>query len=85
MNKWTSAIIGATAGAAASAVFLYLFAPARGTTFDENYQSRLDWALAEGDKAARARELELRAELESARRSPSQTGSPTLPGADPES
>lgn len=71
MNKWTSALIGGAAGAAVSAVFLYLFEPARGTTFDERYQSRLDWALAEGEKAGKARELELLAELRAARQSPS--------------
>ena len=71
MNKWTSALIGATAGAAVSAVFLYLFAPARGTSFDRNYQSRLDWALAEGEKAGIEREQELLHELEAARQSPS--------------
>ena len=72
MNKWTSALIGAAAGAAVSAVFLYLFSPARGTTFDKNYQSRLDWALKEGEKAGKAREQELLHELEAARQSPSQ-------------
>jgi gas vesicle protein len=71
MNKWTSALIGAAAGAAVSAVYLYLFAPARGTTFDENYQSRLDWALAEGEKAGIERKQELLRELEQARQSPS--------------
>ena len=70
MNKWSSAIIGAAAGAAVSAVFLYLFAPARGTTFDQKYQSRLDWALAEGEKAGIEREQELLRELETARQSP---------------
>ncbi len=79
MNKWTSALFGVAAGAAASAVFLYLFAPARGATYDENYQSRLDWALAEGEKAGQAREQELLAELKAARQSPS-----PLPGSSPD-
>ena len=77
MNKWTSALIGVAAGAAASGVFIYLFAPARGTTFDEKYQSRLDWALAEGEKAGIEREQELIQELEQARQSPSSL--PSLP------
>lgn len=84
MNKWTSALIGAVAGVSASAIFLYLFAPARGTTFDENYQSRLDWALAEGEKAGQERERELLQELSNARTSPSSslTAADDLPAAD---
>ena len=70
MNKWMSAVFGVAAGAAASALYLYLFAPARGTTFDENYQSRLDWALAEGKKAGEERRRELLEELTQARLSP---------------
>ena len=70
MNKWGGLIIGVAAGIASGAVYLYLFAPARKTTFDENYQSRLDWALAEGKKAGQERELELRNELQQARLNP---------------
>ncbi len=77
MNKWTSALIGAVTGLATGAVYLYLFAPARGTTFDENYQSRLDWALAEGKKAGDERQRELFDELQQARISP-----PEYPKAD---
>ena len=77
MNKWTSALIGAVTGLATGAVYLYLFAPARGTTFDENYQSRLDWALAEGKKAGDERQRELIDELQQARISP-----PEYPKAD---
>ena len=79
MNKWASAFVGAVGGAAVSAVFLYLFAPARGTTFDEKYQSRLDWALAEGEKAGREREQELLLELEQAR-NPSSAPTPSVVG-----
>jgi hypothetical protein len=75
MNKWTSALVGAIVGAGASTLFLYLFAPARGTSFDEKYQSRLDWALAEGDKAAKEREQELLHELDEAR-NPKPSSSP---------
>ncbi len=70
MNRWSSLIVGAVAGIATSAVYLYLFAPARDTTFDERYQSRLDWALAEGKIAGQERELELRNELKQARLNP---------------
>ena len=81
MNKWGYiAIIGAV-GAAASAVYNYLFGPAPETKFDGTYQSRLDWALSEGEKAAAQRELELRAEFEAAASSrpalPANTNPPT--------
>jgi hypothetical protein len=74
MNKWGYLAIAGAVGAAAAAVYNYLFAPAPGTTFDGSYQSRLDWALAEGEKAAAQRELELRAEFEAAK-----LNRPTLP------
>lgn len=67
MNKWGYLAVAGVVGAAASAVYNYLFAPAPESTFDDTYQSRLDWALAEGDKAAAQRELELRAEFEAAK------------------
>ena len=59
--------IGALAGAAVASVVTFLFVPARGTTFDENYRSRLDWALDEGQRTADARELELRRQFEQAK------------------
>ncbi len=52
MNKWTIVAIGAAVGAGVSMVYNYLFAPAPETKFDGSYQSRLDWALAEGERAA---------------------------------
>lgn len=67
MNPWIVAVVGGAIGMAASALFHYLFAPAPGTTLDGNYQSRLDWALAEGERAAAAREAELRAQFEAAK------------------
>jgi hypothetical protein len=67
VNKWGTLAIAGIVGAAASAVYNYLFAPAAETTFDGSYQSRLDWALAEGEKAAALREQELRAEFEAAK------------------
>lgn len=74
MNRWGYFAIAGIVGAAAGAIYNYLFAPAPETTFDASYQSRLDWALAEGEKAAAQRELELRAEFEAAKRTP-----PALP------
>ena len=67
MNKWGYIVVAGAIGALAGAVYNYLFAPAPATTFDGAYQSRLDWAIAEGDKAAAQRELELRAEFEAAK------------------
>ncbi len=68
MNKWGYIAIIGIVGAAASTVYNYLFGPAPETKFDGSYQSRLDWALAEGEKAAAQRELEMRAEFEAASR-----------------
>ncbi len=68
--------IGSAIGAAASAAYNYLFAPAPETTFDATYQSRWDWARAIGDAAADERERELRAQLAAAR----QPQPPALPG-----
>jgi hypothetical protein len=79
MNRWGYVAIAGIIGAAAASVYNYLFAPAPETTFDGTYQSRLDWALAEGDKAAALREQELRAEFEA-----SKSPLPTLPPALPE-
>ena len=67
MKRWVYAIIGGAAAAAAAVVYNYLFGPAPETTFDQSYQSRLDWALAAGDKAAAEREAALRAQLEAAK------------------
>lgn len=67
MSKTLYLLVGAAVGAAAGLAYDYLFAPARTTRFDGSYQSRLDWALAEGEKAADARELELRQEFEAAK------------------
>jgi hypothetical protein len=80
VNKWGYLAIAALAGAAAGAVYNYLFAPAAETTFDGSYQSRLDWALAEGEKAAARREQELRAEFEASKRPmPALPAPPSLP------
>lgn len=67
MGKTSSAIIGAVVGAAAAYVVYYLFSPASDTTFDKNYQSRLDKALEEGKLAAAEHEAELRRQLAQAK------------------
>jgi hypothetical protein len=79
VNKWGYLAIASLVGAAAAAVYNYLFAPAPATTFDGSYQSRLDWALAEGEKAATLRELELSAEFESAKLAPPSLPPPPAP------
>lgn len=86
MNKWGIIAVVGIVGAAAGAVYNYLFAPAPETKFDGSYQSRIDWALAEGEKAAAQRELELRAEFEASKQShnslptqPKDMTSPTSP------
>jgi hypothetical protein len=85
MNKWGYIAIVGLVGAAAGAIYNYLFAPAPETTFDGSYQSRLDWAVAEGEKAAALRELELRAEFEAAKQPPPELplppSMPDLPSA----
>lgn len=67
MGKTSSAIIGAAIGAVASYVVYYLLGPANNTTFDKNYQSRLDQALEEGKLAAQEHEAELRRQLSQAK------------------
>lgn len=68
MGKSINFVAGFLAGLAAAGVFHYLFGPARGTTYDQQYRSRLDWALEEGEKAAQAQEAELRRAYEIATR-----------------
>jgi hypothetical protein len=60
-------LIGAAVGAAVSAVYAYLFAPAQEATFDAGYRSRWDWAIEEGNRAAAAHELEMRSQFEQAK------------------
>jgi len=67
MNKWGFITIAGAVGAGAAMIYNYLFGPAPEASFDGSYQSRLDWALSEGEKAAALRELELRAEFEAAK------------------
>lgn len=70
MSKTLYLIAGAAIGAAVGLAYDYLFSPANATKFDKSYRSRWDWALDEGEKAAAARELELRAQFEAAKRNP---------------
>lgn len=80
MNKWGIVAIATAAGAAVSLVYNYLFAPAPETKFDGSYQSRLDWALTEGERAAAQREIELRTEFEAAKQSkPALPPPPSIP------
>ncbi len=63
MSKTGAAVWGGVFGALAAAAVSYLLGPARDTTYDERYQSRLDYALAEGERAGAAREQELLADF----------------------
>lgn len=60
MGRSSYFIIGAVVGAAVGVAVNYLFGPAADTPYDSNYRSRLDAALEAGDRAADAREMELR-------------------------
>ena len=68
MSKSVSFVLGAVAGVALGALVGTILAPARGTSFDRSYRSRLDTALAEGRRAAAEREAELRRQFEQAKR-----------------
>lgn len=70
MKNSTAIAIGAAIGVATVYAFNYIFGPAPGAQFDASYQSRLDHALAEGDRAAREHEVELRRQFEEAKRRP---------------
>jgi hypothetical protein len=71
MSKGLYLVAGAALGVAVGLAYDYLFSPAtpngQPVRFDETYQSRLDWALEEGELAADAREIELRREFEVAK------------------
>lgn len=77
MGKLASLLVGTAVGAALGLAVQYLFGPARGTAYDQRYQSRLDYALAEGRKAADAQEAALRRQFEAAKRLPSSTHTPS--------
>lgn len=83
MNPWIVGAVGAAIGVAASALYNYLFAPAPETKLDGSYRSRLDWALAEGERAAAAREAELRAQFEQAKLAPPPKPAENVPPTPP--
>ena len=60
-------LIGAALGAAVAYTVNYFFGPTDAATYDQNYRSRLDYALDEGKRAAAARETQLRGELQTLR------------------
>ncbi|MBI1295239.1 hypothetical protein GC175_09820 [bacterium] len=68
MSKSINLFLGTVVGIAVGLAVGYVMAPARDTSFDKGYQSRVDRALEEGRKAAAQREAELRAEFEQAKR-----------------
>jgi hypothetical protein len=74
VGKTSYLIIGSLAGAAVGLALRYFFGPANGTTYDDKYRSRLDYALEEGRRAALDRENELRLQLKEFRRLPSEGG-----------
>ena len=59
MSKTSAAVWGGLIGALSAAAVSHLLGPARDTVYDERYQSRLDYALSEGERAGAAREQEL--------------------------
>lgn len=67
MSRSGYLLIGAALGAAVAYTINYLFGPTEVATYDQNYRSRLDYALEEGKRAAATREIELRRELETLR------------------
>lgn len=67
MSTLGAAVWGGVIGAAGAAAVSYLLGPARDTVYDERYQSRLDFALAEGERAGAAREQELLADFRARR------------------
>ncbi len=69
MSRGSSLLLGAAIGAGIAVALNYFLGPAPGTTYDANYRSRLDFALDEGQRAARVREDELRQQIIQMRRS----------------
>mgnify|MGYP000961287525 CR=1 FL=1 len=63
-------LIGAALGAAVAYTVNYFFGPTDAATYDQNYRSRLDYALEEGRRAAAERELEMRTQLQTLRLPP---------------
>jgi hypothetical protein len=63
VNKTSFLLLGATIGAGFALALTYLLGPADRTTYDENYRSRLDFALEQGKLAGQEREEALRRQL----------------------
>lgn len=74
MGKMSNFLTGAAVGAVAALVVSYVFGPSNDATYDEHYQSRLDKALADGQRAADEREAELRRQFEEGKRGRSASG-----------
>lgn len=70
MGKSGYLLIGAALGAAVAYTINYFFGPTDAATYDQNYRSRLDYALEEGRRAAAERELEMRTQLQTLRLPP---------------
>lgn len=68
MGKVGNLVVGLFTGAVIGWAVTYIFGPSRRTTFDANYQSRWDRAMAEGKEAESARKAALEQELAEARR-----------------
>ena len=68
MSRGTYLLIGTAIGVGIALALNYFLGPAPGTTYDANYRSRLDFALDEGQRAAHAREDELRQQITQMRR-----------------
>ena len=70
MGKSMYLLIGAALGAAVAYTVNYFFGPTDAATYDQNYRSRLDYALEEGRRAAAEREIEMRTQLQTLRLPP---------------
>jgi gas vesicle protein len=68
MERVANFVIGAALGAAVGLVINYLFGPATGAEFNDKFQSRLDKAVEDGERAAQEHEAELRRQFEAAKR-----------------
>lgn len=68
MRKSENFVVSMLVGAAVGAAVAYIFGPSLRTTFDANYQSRWDKALAEGEKAELESKAMLEQQLEEAKR-----------------
>lgn len=85
MGKSGYLLFGAALGAAVAIAINYFLGPTDAATYDENYRSRLDFALEEGKRAAARRELEMRGQLQTLRMpvKGQQSGSEIPPAAPP--